>query len=85
MTTNLPFIARIKVLCRELIQGKPAVLNRGRSYEVRILPSSGQHSTLSRLYPIKIRVAAPRLSSRGDRLNWGESRRDVEHTRSNLG
>ncbi len=85
MTTNLSFIDRIKVLCRELIEGKPAALNRGRSYEVRILPSSGQQSTLSRLHPVKIRVSAPRLSGRSDRLCWGGSRQDVEHTRSNLG
>ena len=83
MSKDLRFIERIKGLCRDLIKGKQFAPNR--SYEVKMLPSSGQKSPLSRLHPIKIRVAAPRLSSRNDRVSWGGSRRDVEHTRSNLG
>lgn len=90
MTPSLPFIARIKVLCRDLIEGKHVALNRPRSYEVKILPSSvprGRQSPLSGLHALKLAAtaAAPRRSSRSDRLGWGGSRRDVEHTRSNLG
>jgi len=88
MTTSLPFIDRIKVLYRGLIKGKRVALNRPRSYEVRILPSSVQRGQpLSGLLPIKLvaTVATPRLSARSDRLWWDGSRRHVEHTRSNLG
>lgn len=93
MTLNLPFINRIKVLTRDLINGNDPALNRPRSYEVEILPSSMQggsrQSSLSSAYAIEpgLTVSAPRVSARADRLWWGNqgSGRDVEHTRSNLG
>lgn len=93
MTIRLPFIDRIKELSRDLINGNTLSLNRPRSYEVEILPSSMQTGiqqiTLSRVHGIKpgATVAAPRVSARARRLwsvNHG-SGRDVEHTRSNLG
>ncbi len=96
MTSSLPFIDRIRVLCRSFIEGgkgNNTALNRPRNYEIRILPSSlqadGGRSRSSDLLAIKLvpTVARPRPSARADRLRWTNQRsgRDMEHTRSNLG
>lgn len=93
MTIRLPFMDRIKLLTRNLINGKSIDLNRPRSYEVKILPSSAQRgrpqSPLSSAHAIKpaATVAAPWVFARANRLSSVNQRsgRDVEHTRSNLG
>jgi hypothetical protein len=93
MTIRLPFMDRIKMLSRDLINGNNLPLNRPRSYEVEILPSpmqrGSQQSPLSSVPAIKpgATVAALLVSGKADRLWLGnqESGRDVEHTRSNLG
>lgn len=93
MTTKLPFIDRIKMLSRDIINGKNAALTRPLSYEVEILPSrmqkGSQQSPLSSVHAVEpgATVAALLVSGKADRL-WSvnqESGREVEHTHSNLG
>lgn len=93
MASGLPFIDRVKALIRDLGRGKSVILNRPPNYEIEILPSSMQRAKreppLSRANPLRpgAKVAAPLVYARVIRL-WlvaQGSRRDVEHTRSNLG
>lgn len=94
MTIRLPFIDRITVIYRDLINGKDFDLNTSRSYEVEILPWSmqrrSQQNPLSSLHAIKLgaTVAAPLLSVRAERIwlvNRGSGLDVVKHTHSNLG
>jgi len=85
--TILPFIARIKLLCRDLAKNQRVALSRTRSYEVKLLPQL-QTRPSSGLCAIRLvaAVAAPRSSYEADRLRWGNrGGLDIEHTRSNLG
>ena len=87
--TSLPFIGRVKLLCR--VFAKSVALNRDRSYEVRLLPSLIQKGNRpsSRLSAIKLSaaVAPPRPFAAADRPRWGNHGGGpvIEHTRSNLG
>jgi len=93
MSIGLPFIDRIKLLYRDLIGDQHFALNRERSYEVKIRPSSmpirKPQSPLSGLQAIKLAttLAAPRVSGPADPICWASQggSRDMEHTRSNLG
>ena len=88
MAIRLPFIDRIKALSRELITRDSLALNRPRSYEVEILPSSGEKSPMPGVPAIKpARGTAPPISAKTDQL-WPQDRdssRKVESTHSNLG
>ena len=92
MTIRLPFMDRIKVLSRDLINSKDFSLNRIRSSEAEILRSSTlrkQQRPLSNVYAITLGATATalRVSSRADRLWLANHRngREAEHTSSNMG
>ena len=89
MTLRLPFIDHINVLLRNLINDKDVALNRPRSYELQILPSSmqeeKQQNPLSSSHAIKPRatVAAKLVFTSAGRP-WSanqESSWYVEHAR----
>jgi hypothetical protein len=88
-----PFIDRIKLLFRALINGNIVVLHGTQSYEVEILPSAAsggsQQRPLTKVYAIKPKatVAPLRVSGKAARL-WSVNQKsalDVAHTHSNLG
>ena len=93
MMIRVPFIDRIKVLSRDIINGKSFALNRSRSYqaEIRLLSSlrGGEQSPLFGVREIKsgATVAATLVSARAGRLRLVNHRSswDLESTRSNLG
>lgn len=93
MTIGRPFIARVGVLYRIIINGRSPVPDRSPSYEAELpapsMPKREQQSALSSVKRVKSAPAGAHLRApaRGGRLcyvNRGMAY-VVEHTRSNLG
>ena len=88
-----PFIDRINLLFRTLINGNNVALHKNPSDEIEVLPSpaigGSQQRPLTKVYAIKPRAtAAPlRVSGKVARI-WSVNQKsalDVAHTHSNLG
>ena len=80
MTISMLFVECVKLL-------SSVTASKSRSYEIEILPSSKTLLPSMEVIKLVTIVPASRPSGREERLWWGNrgSRRDVEHTRSNLG
>jgi len=93
MSIRLPFINRIMVLSRDLINGKRLTRNGPEGYDVVVLPSpmrrGSQQSPLSSVHVLDPgpAIAAPPISSHRDRLRLVRTERGryIDYTHSNMG